>query len=71
MENLDVKVKEQLEENGYSLVESGSAGFRGQISSQNREAVLFHQMGDSLLQPVHIIFIHFIIVNSVQLMFLG
>ena len=47
MENLGVKVKEPLEENGSSLVESGSAGFRAQISSQSREAVFIHQKGVS------------------------
>jgi hypothetical protein len=40
-----VKGKESLEENGWMLAESYSAGFRVQISSQNREASLSHPMG--------------------------
>ncbi len=39
VENLGVKDKKSLEENGYSLVESDSAGFRAQISLQNHEVV--------------------------------
>ena len=46
MENLGVKGKESLEENGWALVESYSAGFRVQISSQNREASLSHPMSE-------------------------
>jgi hypothetical protein len=46
VENLGVKGKESLEDNGWILVESYSAGFRVQISSQNREANLSHPMGE-------------------------
>jgi len=38
VENLSVKDKELLEDNGQVLIKSNSAGFRVQISSQNREA---------------------------------
>jgi len=50
VENLGAKDKKSLEENGYSLVESYSAGFRAQISSQNREAVFTHPMGELVLR---------------------
>jgi len=46
VENLGVKDNESLEENGWILVESNSAGFRVQISSQNREASLGHPLGE-------------------------
>jgi len=50
VENLDVKDKKSLEENGYSLVESDSTGFRARISSQSREAVFTHPMGELALR---------------------
>ena len=45
LEKLGVKDKESIEDNGRILVESYSAGFRAQISSENREAGLNQQMG--------------------------
>ena len=47
MENLGVKDKEPLEENGLVLFESYSAGFRVQIFSQKREARCSHLLGES------------------------
>ena len=47
VKNLGAKDKKSFEENGYSLIESDSAGFHVQISSQNHEAVLTHQTGEA------------------------
>jgi hypothetical protein len=47
VENLGVKDKASLEENGLVLVESYSVGFRVQISAQKREAGYRHPLGES------------------------
>jgi hypothetical protein len=56
VENLGVKGKESLEENGWILVESDSAEFRVLIYSQNREADLSHPMGEIRKQLFCILF---------------
>ena len=46
VENLGVKDKESLEGNGLSPCRERSAGFRVEISSENREADSAHPLGD-------------------------